>query len=69
MDKYYKCHHGNHKVLTILKAMNCSLNGMSIPYSFHVDFKNTNSVFRFNWSFEEPFPTTSPAFPLHETAD
>ncbi|KIJ91394.1 hypothetical protein K443DRAFT_32511, partial [Laccaria amethystina LaAM-08-1] len=28
-DKHYKCYHGNHKVLTISKAMNCSLNGTS----------------------------------------
>ena len=37
-DKHYRCYHGNHKVLTISKAMNCSLNGMSIPCLLHVDF-------------------------------
>jgi len=38
-DKHYKCYHGNRKVLTISKAMNCSLNGTSFSYSLHVDFK------------------------------
>jgi hypothetical protein len=27
-DKHYKCYHGNHKVLTITRAMKSSLNGM-----------------------------------------
>ncbi len=27
-DKYYKCYHGNRKVLTITRAMKSSLNGM-----------------------------------------
>ncbi|KAK0446615.1 hypothetical protein EV421DRAFT_1901468 [Armillaria borealis] len=27
-DQHYKCYHGNHKVLTIMKAMRSSLNGL-----------------------------------------
>jgi hypothetical protein len=28
-DKHYRCRHGNRKVLTITRAMNHNLNGMS----------------------------------------
>jgi hypothetical protein len=27
-DKHFRCHHGNKKILTITKAMHCSLNGL-----------------------------------------
>jgi hypothetical protein len=33
-DKHYKCHHGNHKVITVTRAMKHSLNGKRLLLLF-----------------------------------